>query len=405
MAFDTRAFAPKRRAVLGSGPLNGLAGDLGGEEGDFRFGIEEEYFLADAKTLCVPAETPEALFEIAHPGEAGQIAREMLQAQVEVSTQPHRTMAEARRELLRLRQTVAAAAEGHGLVILACGTHPTALWRDAIQSPKERYGAVMNGLQMIGRRNMLCGMHVHVELPDPTRRVDVMSRMVPYVPLLLALSTSSPFWQSQPTGLMGYRLAAYDELPRTGLPELFRTAEEYDRYVGALVRAGVMDDASHVWWAVRPSEQHPTLELRAPDSCTRIDDALGIAALYRTLVRHLYRNPGHNGELTGVSRAIAVENKWRAQRYGVHGTFVTEAGGVTLGEFLERLIEDTAADADALGCAAEIHHCRDIVMKGTSADEQLRVFGAGSRQDEPEAGLRAVAEWIAAATLGRDSQG
>jgi carboxylate-amine ligase len=226
-----------------------------------------------------------------------------------------------------------------------------------------------------------------------------MSRMTPHVPLLLALSTSSPFWQSQATGLKGYRLAAYDELPRTGLPELFHSTEEYERYVGALVRSGVMDDSSHVWWAMRPSRRYPTLELRAPDSCTRIDDAIAIAALYRVLVRLLYRDPSRNADLTAVSRAIAVENKWRAQRYGVHGTFVTEAGAVPLREVLERLIDDTVADADALGCAAEVAHCRDIVTTGTSADEQLRVFGASSSEDDPEGGLRAVAEWIAAATL------
>ena len=225
------------------------------------------------------------------------------------------------------------------------------MWGDSLQTQKERYDAVMHDLQMIGQRNMLCGMHVHVELPDPDARVDLMYRMLPYLPLFLALSTSSPFWQSRRTGLKGYRLAAYDELPRTGVPELFRTKEEFDAYVAALVKAGVMEDSSYVWWAIRPSLKHPTLELRAPDCCTLLDDTLAIAALYRTLARHLYNNPWRNADMNAVSRAIVVENKWRAQRYGVHGTFVAEEGAVTVAEMLDRLIEETATDIDALECS------------------------------------------------------
>ena len=239
---------------------------------------------------------------------------------------------------------------------------------------------------MIGQRNMLCGMHVHVELPDPDERVDVMCRMLPYLPLFLALSTSSPFWQSRRTGLKGYRLAAYDELPRTGVPELFRTKEEFDAYVAALVRAGVMEDSSYVWWAIRPSLNHPTLELRAPDCCTLVDDTIAIAALYRTLARHLYHNPWRNADINAVSRAIVVENKWRAQRYGVHGTFVTEEGAVTVGEMLDRVIEETHDGCRRAGCTDEIRRCRAIVGAGTSADAQLAVFEAhkdGENREQP----------------------
>ena len=232
----------------------------------------------------------------------------------------------------------------------------------------------MHDLQMIGQRDLLCGLHVHVELPDADERVDVMYRMLPYLPLFLALSTSSPFWQSRRTGLKGYRLAAYDELPRTGVPELFRTREEFDAYVAALVRSGVIEDSSFIWWAIRPSLANPTLELRAPDSCTLVEDSIAIAALYRTLMRHLYVNRWRNADLDAVRRAIVVENKWQAQRYGVHATFVTEEGAVTVADMLERVIADTAADAAALGCAAEIDRCRAIVGSGTSADAQLAVF-------------------------------
>jgi len=252
---------------------------------------------------------------------------------------------------------------------------------------------------MIGQRNMLCGMHVHVELPDPDARVDVMYRMLPYLPLFLALSTSSPFWQSRRTGLKGYRLAAYDELPRTGVPELFRTKEEFDAYVSALVRAGVMEDSSYIWWALRPSLKHPTLELRAPDCCTLVDDSIAIAALDRTLARHLYLKPWRNADLNAVARAIVVENKWRAQRHGVCGTFVTEEGAVTVAEMLDRVIEDTLSDAEALGCGEEIRRCRAIVGAGTSADAQLAVFEAHKPADRRAEALSAVTDWIAGATL------
>src|ERR1700677_170372 len=326
-----------------------------------QFGIEEEYFLADAETFEVPAETPDALFHTADFGTSGHIEREFLQAQIEVATEPHCDAGEARRELLRLRQNAAGAAAEHGLAVLACGTHPRALWRDSVQSPKDRYAQVMDDLQMIGQRNMLCGMHVHVEFPDPSRRVDVMRRMLPYLPLFIALSTSSPFWQGSVTGLKGYRLAAYDELPRTGLPELFRTAEEYDSYVDAMVRSGAITDASHLWWAVRPSLKYPTLELRAPDCCTRLDDTIAVAALYRSLARFLYVHTEHNAALDAVDRAIAVENKWRAQRYGAQGSFVTRSGSIAVGELVDRVLDLTATDAEALGCAEQVGRCRAII--------------------------------------------
>jgi carboxylate-amine ligase len=267
------------------------------------------------------------------------------------------------------------------------------------QTESERYDAVMHDLQMIGQRNMLCGMHVHVELPDPDERVDLMTRMLPYLPLFVALATSSPFWNSRPTGLKGYRLAAYDELPRTGVPELFRTKEEFDAYVAALVRAGVMEDASFVWWAIRPSLEHPTLELRAPDCCTLVEDTIAIAALYRVLARHLTRNPLLNHDIGAVARAIVVENKWRAQRYGVRGTFVSDVGAVTVAEMLDQLIEEIAGDAAALCCLPDLQRCRSIVGAGTSADTQLAVFEAHARSGSPARALRAVTDWIAAATL------
>jgi glutamate---cysteine ligase / carboxylate-amine ligase len=241
-------------------------------------------------------------------------------------------------------------------------------------------------------------MHAHVEFADPARRVDVMTRMLPYVPLFIALSTSSPFWQGRVTGLKGYRLAAYDELPRTGLPELFRSTAEYDAYVDAMVTSGAMPDASHLWWSVRVSQKYPTLELRAADCCTRLDDTIAIAALYRVLARYLYRHPEHNAGIGVVDRAIAVENKWRAQRYGAQGSFVTKSGAVPVAAMLDRVLELVAPDADALNCGREIEHCRSIIAEGTSADAQLRIF-TEYEHEGADIALHRVAEWIRGATL------
>ncbi len=365
----------------------------------FPFGIEEEYFLIDAQTKHLAYNVSRAFFDAASAATQGRVSPEFLQPQIEVKSSPHVSMPDARRELRELRRIVSTVAQQHGLAIFAAGTHPTGMWGSALQTPKKRYDAVMDELQMIGRRDLLCGLHVHVELPDPDQRVDVMYRMLPYLPLLLALSTSSPFWQGRRTGLKGYRLAAYDELPRTGVPELFRTREEFDAYVAALVGAGAIEDSSFIWWAIRPSLVNPTLELRAPDSCTLVEDSIAIAALYRTLARHLCANRWRNADLDAVQRALVVENKWRAQRYGVNGTFVTENGGVPVVEMLERVIEETAADAAALDCAADIERCRAIVVSGTSADVQLKAYEAHCANGSAEAALQGVTEWVSSATL------
>lgn len=365
----------------------------------YSFGMEEEYFLVDAQTKAIVRAMPEGFLTEAKETLAGKVAGEFLQSQVEIVTPPHTDMAAAHEELRALRRSLGDIAARHGLAIFAAGTHPTASWERSRQSEGERYDSVMDDLQMIGQRNMLCGMHVHVELPDPDQRIDIMTRMLPFLPLFIALSTSSPFWRSRMTGLKGYRLAAYDELPRTGIPELFRTNEEFDAYIAALVEAGVMPDSSYIWWAIRPSLKHPTLELRAPDCCTRLEDSIAIAALYRSIARRLTRDPWQNWDLNAVSRAIVVENKWRAQRYGLEGTFARIEGGgaIPVRDLVDQVVQEVTSDARALGCLAEVEHCRTIVERGTSADMQIKLFEEFA--SEPQQGLRAAAEWVTSTTL------
>jgi carboxylate-amine ligase len=365
----------------------------------YRFAIKEQYFLVDAESKSVARSMPQAFQEAVKPVLAAQMHADMLPAQIEVATRFDDNAAVAGAELRQLRQTLARIAAQHGLAILAAGTHPTATELSDPETPSGRYDTLLYGLDH-GQRSLLCGLNVQVELPDPDDRIDVMIRMLPYLPLFVALATSSPFWRSRPTGLKGYRLAAFGELPRTGIPELFRTAQEYRSYLDALIRAGVIENSSGVWWAIRPSLDHLSLELRAPDCCTRVEDSVAIAALYRALARRLVRNPWLNWDLTPVSRAIVVENNWRAQRYGVTGTFVDEiSGAITVGGQLDHVLEQVRRDADALGCVAEVEHCRKIVSVGTSADAQLAVFEQAQDHKGRGDALRAVADWIAQATL------
>jgi len=226
-------------------------------------------------------------------------------------------------------------------------------------------------------------------------------RLTPYLPLLLALSTSSPFWQGHLTGLVGYRLAAYDELPRTGLPELFRTNEDYREFISALTWAKIIPDASYIWWAIRPSLNNPTIELRVADSCTRLEDAIGIAALFRCLVRALDRDRALNAGFDRVGRAITQENKWHAQRYGIAATFVEpfSRSPLTLPQWLDQVIDFIAEDIEALDCAGEIRHLHAIVAHGTSADRQIEIFGkAKSAGRRGLTALKDVVDWAASET-------
>lgn len=369
---------------------------------NYSFGIEEEYFIVDADTKAVQRRMPAAFLAALKTGLGAAVTREMLQSQLEVATRPSIDFSESARELRALRKNISAISSEFGFSFIAAGTHPTAAWTSARQTEAMRYDGMMQDLQMLAERNMLCGLHVHVELPDADRRIEIMRRATPFIPYFIALATSSPFWNSRRTGLMGYRLAAYDELPRTGLPPLFFSNEDFDQYKQALIDARVLPDGSYLWWSIRPSQAHPTLELRAPDCCTRVSDSIAIAALYRCLLRHLFRNSELNATLTPVDYAIASENKWRAQRYGIHGSFVDRAKGraVPVREAVGGLVERVSEDAKALGCEPELALVNEIFETGTSADTQITVFNEAEQRTKSRGeALKAVKNWLAATTI------
>jgi glutamate---cysteine ligase / carboxylate-amine ligase len=360
-------------------------------DGDYQFGIEEELFLADAVTRATPERSLGAFHAAVHD-QHPEVERELMQSQIEIASPPATSFDEARQYLGRVRSGIAEIAMMHGMLLLASGTHPLAHWSSQQNTDKPRYEAVTQETQMIARRNHVCGMHVHVEVPGSADRIDLMNRVMPYLPLLLALSASSPFWQGRNTGLAAYRLSVWGELPRTGLPEIFAGTEDYERFVDLMVRTGAIKDASFLWWAIRPSRKYPTLELRVADSCTSLDTSLAIAALYRCLVRYAVRTPSVHKGLTGASRAIVTENLWRAQRYGIRADFidVRQNRAIPCSEFLRTLTIQLAEDADALGCLSEIERAADIVTSGTSADCQIAIADSAAGDS-----LMPVVDWIA----------
>ena len=274
--------------------------------------------------------------------------------------------------------------------------------REQERTPKDRYGAILHDLQIVGRRDVLCGMHVHVETPDPEQRVGIMRRAVPFLPILLAISTSSPFWQGAETGLKSYRLAVFDELPRTGIPHQFSSWSEYARTVELLVHAGLIGDATKLWWDLRPSARFPTLEMRITDICPLVDDGIAIAALYLCILRMLYRLRRQNQRWRHYPPLLVRENRWRAQRYGIEQGLVDFGKGeiVPFAALLEELFELVEDDAAHFACTAEVAHARSILARGTSADRQLaRYAEVKALGGTEQAALMAVVDEIIEETM------
>jgi carboxylate-amine ligase len=373
------------------------------KEPPFTIGIEEEYLLVDRASRDLVREIPPELFQACEQALRGQVTREFLKSQIEVETQVHATLHSAGEELRSLRQTVAHLSSEHGLAPIAASTHPFARWSTQQPTERERYQALARDLAGVGRRLVICGMHVHVGIDDDELRIDLMNQARYFLPHLLVLSTSSPFAEGEDTGLKCYRLAAYQELPRTGLPGRFESWEEYRGTVDVLVRNGIIEDASKIWWDLRPSARFSTLEMRIADVCTRAEDALCVAALFVSIVRMLYRIRRSNQTWRSYPLFLLSENRWRAQRYGVDGTLFDFGKGelVPFRDLVDELLALVREDAEALGCWTEVEHARTIVARGTSADRQVACFQR--RQAEGASGeeaLRGVVDHLITETVG-----
>jgi carboxylate-amine ligase len=370
----------------------------------FTLGIEDEYLLVDRSTRDLVREIPHDLFQACEQALRGQVAREFLKSQIEVETRVHSSPRDAGEELGMLRRTVSGLAAEHGLAPIAASTHPFARWSTQEPTERARYRVIAEDLAGVGRRLVICGMHVHVGIEDDELRIDLMNQARYFMPHLLMLSTSSPFAEGEDTGLKCYRLAAYQELPRTGLPGRFNGWEEYRRTVDLLVRSGVIEDASKIWWDLRPSARFPTLEMRIPDVCTRLEDAVCVASLYLSILRMLYRIRRSNQTWRTYPLFLLSENRWRAQRYGVQGTLFDfgRAELVPFSDLIDELLGLVSEDARALGCSAEIEHARVIAARGTSADRQVACFKqALARGASQEEALHSVVDDLAAETAGQ----
>lgn len=348
------------------------------KEPSFSIGIEEEYLLVDRSTRDLSEEPPPALLAKCEEALRGQVSPEFLRSQIEVGTGVCKSIQEARDELFQLRSTVGRIADEFGLAPIASSTHPFAHWQSQHHTDKERYNVLAKDLQHVARRLVICGMHVHVGIEDDELRIDLLGQATYFLPHLLALSTSSPFWQGEQTGLKSYRLSVFDELPRTGIPHQFSSWSEYARTVELLVHAGLIEDATKLWWDLRPSARFPTLEMRATDICPLIDDGIAIASLYLCILRMLYRLRRENQRWRHYPPFLVRENRWRAQRYGIEQGLVDFGKGeiVPFADLLEELLDLVAEDAAYFNCAAEVAHARTIVERGTSADRQLARYEA-----------------------------
>ncbi len=345
-------------------------------EPSFSIGIEEEYMLVDASDRNLILEAPPTLMQELSELLGPLVSPEFLQCQVEVGTPVCENLDEARGHLVDLRRGVAAVVADHGLRLMAASTHPFAEEGRPRHTPKDRYDALAEDLQQVVRRLAISGMHVHVGIEDDDLRMDLMGQASYILPHLLALSTSSPFWCGTETGLKSYRISIWDELPRTGLPEQFDSFSEYRRHVDVLVKSGIIEDATKIWWDIRPSDRFATLEMRIPDVFTRVDDALCVAALYRCWLRMLYRLRRDNMRWRRYARMLVDENRWRAHRYGIDDGLIDFGRGVIVpyAELLEEMLELVDEDAEYFGCRAQVQHARFILAEGTSAHRQLACF-------------------------------
>ncbi|MGY8795897.1 MAG: carboxylate-amine ligase [Woeseiales bacterium] len=372
-------------------------------EPEFTLGVEEEYLLVDLETRALVVDPPKSLLSECEELLGGQVTTELLRSQIEVGTKVCQNVQEVQEDLARLRACIIEVTGRHGIAPIASSTHPFSRWSDQKHTEKDRYESLTSEMQGAARRMVICGMHVHVGINDDPLRIDLMNQAAYFLPHLLALSCSSPFWNGIDTGLKSYRLTIFDALPRTGLPERFQSYNEYQRHVDILVQAGVIQDSTKIWWDLRPSARFPTLEARIMDVCTRLDDAISLTALWVCVMRMLYRLRTKNQRWRTYSQMLINENRWRAMRYSFDEGMIDFAKGsiVPFDELLDEILDLTYEDSQVLGCEKEVASVRDILSRGTSAHRQLASHNeALASGKDPEAALHAVVDKLIEDTRG-----
>jgi len=364
---------------------------------ELSIGIEEEYLLIDPQTRSLAARQRAGFMDRCKQRVGERVTYEFLQSQVEIGTGVCETIGEARAELTELRECVAETAAEFDLRFIAASTHPWTHWREQEPVDMERYRILGGEHASLARRMAICGMHVHAGIGDRNARVDLMNQVTYFMPHLLALSGSSPFWEGVDTGLKSFRPIIIGDLPRSGLPEVFASWTDWEEMLDDLSCTGMVTDPTKIWWDLRPSARHPTLEIRICDICTWMEDGLTVAALYQSILAFLTHLRASNQSWRSYRRILVLENKWRAQRYGVEaemGDFGRRTT-VPFAELIDELVELVRPHAERLDCVAEVENAAVIARRGTSADHQIRIYNqaleAGAEDHEAQV---AVVDWL-----------
>ena len=342
----------------------------------FSIGLEEEYLIVNKYDGELIIDPPKNLMRDCKKKLKQQVNPEFLKSQIEVRTKICNTIKDLKKNLIFLRKNISEILNQYDLAPIAVSLHPFSGWEQQKHTEKRRYSALAEDFQIVGRRLVISGMHIHVGIPDNEMRIDLMNQVAYFLPHLLALSTSSPFWKGELTGLKSYRVSIFDELPRTGLPEQFDSYNEYRRHIKILLNSGLLEDPSKIWWDLRPNVKLPTLEMRICDTCTSLKDSISIAALYLCIIHMVHRLRRENQKWRVYSKMLINENRWRAQRYGMEKGLVDfgKSKLVPYKHLIDELIELVKEDASELGCIQEVQNIKNIYKAGTSADKQIKIF-------------------------------
>ena len=342
----------------------------------FSIGIEEEFQIVDPSTGDLRAHIQEMLTQAGRHTLGDQIKPEMMQSMVETVSKVCATAGEARQEVMKLRRTISDLANRSGLAIVSAGTHPFSHWQSQLITTNERYKMLEEDLQDVVRSILIFGLHVHVGIPGEDQRIEIMNEARYFLPHLLALSTSSPFWLGRFTGLKSYRTVVWQQFPRTGIPSTFDSWSDYQSFVDTLVQTNCIDNAKKIWWDVRPHPFYPTIEFRVCDMPCTVDETICLAALFQAIVVKLYRLRERNLGFRVYNRALIQENKWRAMRYGIDGKLIDfgKRAEVPMRDLALELLDFVDDVVDDLGSRDAVNHVHQILAGGSGADRQLKVY-------------------------------
>jgi glutamate---cysteine ligase / carboxylate-amine ligase len=341
----------------------------------FTIGVEEEFQIVDPSTRDLKAHVEQMLAS----GDAAfieNVKREMIQSMVETVTPVCENVSQAREELRKLRSGLGDLATNSGLAIVAAGAHPFSHWQSQLITEHDRYKVLEEDMQDVVRSILIFGLHVHVGIPDRDLLIEIMNEARYFLPHLLALSTNSPFWQGRVTGLKSYRTIIWQQFPRTGIPSTFNSWTDFESFVNLLIKTNCIDNGKKIWWDLRPHPYFSTLEFRVCDMPTSLDDTIMLVALFQAIVAKLYKLRQNNMGFRLYDRALIMENKWRAARYGIDGLLVDygKQAEIPMRKLALELLDFVDDVVDDLGSREALAHVHKVLERGTGADRQMDVY-------------------------------